>query len=378
MQTLTLPLPCAIIGTESTVTAFVYGNPHATRKIYIQASLHANELPGALAAWQLCQQLQTLEAQNALHAQIVVVPLCNPIGLRQNVLYDHKGRFDLATGQNFNRLQNLQFYKRTVAYLHKHSAQKLGQDAAHNTQIIRAAMHAVLAEYTPSTSVQALHKVLLGLAYDADVVLDLHCDRHAVMHMYTLPQLWKSLKPLACWLRSECQLISESSNAQSFDEVLSTPWLQLQAEFPQANIALACTSATIELRGRGDLSHQYAQHDADAIVQYLNHLGDVQLPAEHIQPMPSLIRQPHPLSGLIYIPASITGIVVYHVQAGDWVQAGDALADIIDPITQQFETVNSPIDGVVFATNNQHFVHPENNLLSLSGAENIGHTGLSP
>lgn len=378
MQQLTLPLPRAIIGTESTVTAFVYGNPNAARKIYIQASLHANELPGALAAWQLCQQLERLEAQDALQAQIVVVPLCNPIGLRQSVLYDHKGRFDLTTGQNFNRLQNLQFYERTLQYLQTHHANTLGQDAHANTQTIRAAMRAALANYTPTTSVQALHTVLLGLACDADLVLDLHCDRSAVLHMYTLPQLWEQLQPLACWLQSECQLVSENSNAQSFDEVLSTPWLQLQQAFPQANIALACTTATIELRGRGDLSHSYAQQDANAIVQYLNHLGDIQLPPQDTTPMPDLIRQPHPLSGLIYVPTPASGIVVYHVHAGDTVQIGDALADIINPITQECQTVTSPIHGVVFALNNQHFVQPENNLLSLSGAKDIGHSGLSP
>lgn len=378
MQLLTLPLPRAIIGTESTITAFVYGAQDATRKVYIQASLHANELPGALAAWKLCEQLQTLEMQGALHAKIIVVPLCNPIGLRQSMLYDHIGRFDLATGQNFNRLQNLQFCERTLTHLKANSTQKLGQDPEQNTHIIRTTMRAVLANYTPTTSVQALHKVLLDLACDADLVLDLHCDRNAVLHMYTLPQLWEQLKPLACWLQSECQLVSESSNAQSFDEVLSTPWLQLQQAFPQANIPLACTATTIELRGRSDLSHQSATQDANAIVQYLHHLGDVQLPVAQQLPMPDLIRQPHPLSGLVYVPSPTSGIVVYHTQAGDWVNKGDALVDIINPITQQCSTVTSPVQGIVFTLNNQHFVHPENNLLSLSGTEDIGHTGLSP
>ena len=61
MEKRLIPLPCGIPGTETVLTAFEYGPPQAARKVYIQASLHADELPGALVAWQLCQRLQELE-----------------------------------------------------------------------------------------------------------------------------------------------------------------------------------------------------------------------------------------------------------------------------------------------------------------------------
>ena len=206
----------------------------------------------------------------------------------------------------------------------------------------------------------------------------MHCDNDAVLHMYTMPQLWPHLEPLACWLQSHCQMLSEDSNSDSFDEIFSTPWLKLQREFPHANIPLACHSATIEFRGERDLSHGLAAQDADALLQYLHHQGDVRLPQADIKPMPALIRQPHPLSGLTYVKAPMSGIVVYHAKVGTWIKKGDLLAGVIDPIAQKAVPVHSPIDGFLYATADLRFVRPEHKLVSISGAQDTGNTGLSP
>ena len=377
MQKRTIALPCAIPGTETTVTAFCYGPQDAQRHIYLQGSLHADEMPGSLVAYHLCQRLDKLEAQGALQARITVVPLCNTAGLRQSVLFSGVGRFDMAIGQNYNRLRTVPFYERVLARLQQ-NPQALGQDAQANRTTIRAAMRAEAQAWQPTNAIEALHSVLLQLACDADVVLDMHCDNDAVLHMYTMPQLWPHLEPLACWLQSHCQMLSEDSNSDSFDEIFSTPWLKLQREFPHANIPLACHSATIEFRGERDLSHGLAAQDADALLQYLNHQGDVRLPEADIKPMPALIRQPHPLSGLTYVKAPMSGIVVYHAKVGTWVKKGDLLADVIDPIAQKAVPVHSPIDGFLYATADLRFVRPEHKLVSISGAQDTGNTGLSP
>lgn len=378
MEKRLIPLPCGLPGTETVVTAFHYGPQQAARKVYVQASLHADELPGSLAAWQLCQRLQELESQQRIQAQIVVVPLCNPLGLRQTVMYSQIGRFDLATAQNYNRLRTLPFFAETLAHLQSASAPALGQDAEHNLAVVRAAMRTVLAKHQAANILEGLHVVLLQMACDADLVLDLHCDKNATMHMYTLPQAWPVLEPLARWLGSQCQILSEDSHADSFDEVVSTPWLKLQKAFPEAAIPFGCHAVTVELRGEYDLSRHWAQQDADAILQYLHHLGDVRLPDAAVQPMPPLLCAPHPLSGLAYVHSPVSGIVVYDVQPGTWVQQGDRLAEVIDPLLQHSVPITSPIDGFVFAINDVRFVSPENYLLSISGASDTGHVGLSP
>ena len=166
MQKRTIALPCAIPGTETTVTAFCYGPQDAQRHIYLQGSLHADEMPGSLVAYHLCQRLDKLEAQGALQARITVVPLCNTAGLRQSVLFSGVGRFDMAIGQNYNRLRTVPFYERVLARLQQ-NPQALGQDAQANRTTIRAAMRAEAQAWQPTNAIEALHSVLLQLACDA-------------------------------------------------------------------------------------------------------------------------------------------------------------------------------------------------------------------
>ena len=359
------------LGTTRRLTVLRFGSEMAEQKIYIQASLHADELPGSLTAYHLRPLLEQLETEGRIKAQIVLVPLCNPIGLDQTLMYRQSGRFDLFTGRNFNRLTNFPLYDRVLAKL-KADPSVLGSDGAANVATIRALMAQEIKVYHSQTQVDLLQSTLVGLAYDADVVLDLHCDEKAVMHTYTLPQLWERAEPLARYLGSECQMLSENSGSNAFDEFLSTIWLRLSREFPQANIPLACISTTVELRGEGDLQHEQAQTDAQAIVQYLAHIGAIELDEQAIKPMPALIRAPNPLSGLAYVLAPTAGIVVYHVHAGETVTKGQLLADIIDPLHQICTPVHAPTDGFVYATHHANFAQQGVTLVSVSGSTDLG------
>ena len=212
MEKRTYPLRHAIPGTETVVTAFHFCPAQSSRKIYIQASLHADELPGSLVAHHLFGRLERLEVQGRLQAQIVLVPMCNPLGLRQNLFYGHIGRFDFATGQNYNRLRSIRLFDWALERLLEQGFVP-GDDAASNVRAIRAALAQAIAAFEPQTSVDALQAVLVGLAVDADLVLDLHCDNHAVLHLYTLPQLWQVFEPMARHLGSECQILAEDSQS---------------------------------------------------------------------------------------------------------------------------------------------------------------------
>ena len=367
----------ASLGTQRTVTALHFGSETAARKIYIQASLHANELPGALTAYHLRQKLLELESQGQLHSKIVLVPMCNPIGLGQSIHYAHVGRFDLFSGQNFNRLGDLSLFEMTWAQLQADQA-ILTSDAVSNVRIIRQAMANALAQRQGMNQLEHLHLILLGLAHDADVVLDLHCDETAALHMYMLPQLWPTLEPLARFLGSRCQLLAEDTHVNPFDEALSTVWAKLRAAYPEANIPYACASTTIELRSRADVAHEFAVKDANAIVQFLGYRGDAVLTAAQAQPLPDLLAAPNPLSGKAYVFAPHSGVVVFHVEAGDDIFEGQIVAEVIDPIQGESVGVFSPIDGFVYARNVIQFAQQGDNLISVSGKVDLGHgAGLS-
>jgi [acyl-carrier-protein] S-malonyltransferase len=63
MRTQQHPLPSSALGTQRQLTSLHFGPADTGRKVYIQASLHADELPGMLVAHPLRQRLTALEAE---------------------------------------------------------------------------------------------------------------------------------------------------------------------------------------------------------------------------------------------------------------------------------------------------------------------------
>jgi His/Glu/Gln/Arg/opine family amino acid ABC transporter permease subunit len=239
-------------------------------KVYIQASLHADEVPGMLVAHHLRGRLAELEAQGCFTGEVVLVPAANPIGLAQRVLHGHQGRFDLASGENFNR-QFTDLTEKVAARVQG----RLGSDAAANVALVRVALGEAIAEMPGTTPLQALRRLLMGLAADADVVLDLHCDGQAVLHFYTTPATWPQAgELLARCLGAEAVLLAERSGGDPFDEACSMLWPDLARRLGPAHpLPPACLAATIELRGEADVTHPLARRDAEAIVLYLHARG---------------------------------------------------------------------------------------------------------
>ena len=108
------------------------------------------------------------------------MPVANPIGLGQRVLQSVEGRFDLASGENFNR-HYADLYDAVVARVDG----ALTFDATHNVALIRDALREAAAALPARNALESLRRTLLGLSIDADIVLDLHCDSQAVLHLYT-------------------------------------------------------------------------------------------------------------------------------------------------------------------------------------------------
>src|SRR3712207_6471063 len=103
MKTEQIPLSPLAPGAGLSLTVHRFGQGGARPRVYVQASLHADEIPGMIAAHHLRERLIALEAEGRVKGEIVLVPSANPIGLAQRVLGSHIGRFNLADGINFNR-----------------------------------------------------------------------------------------------------------------------------------------------------------------------------------------------------------------------------------------------------------------------------------
>jgi uncharacterized protein len=340
------PLLSPSLGTQRQLTSLHFGQAANGRKAYIQASLHADELPGMLTAHKLRGLLEAAEAAGEIPGEVVLVPVCNPIGLDQSLMHHQVGRFELLGMENFNRN-----YPDFFALSRTGSHRQLTQDAATNRGIVRSAMHAVLAEQPVNTELESLRHRLMTLSCDADVVLDLHCDFEAILHMYVEQPMLPLMEPLARLLGARTVLWARGSGPSiSFDEALSGPWWRLRDHFAdRAPIPLGCASTTVELRGQTDVSDALALQDARAIVAYLRHAGVLSGPAPAL---PDALCEPSPLAGTQALHAPHPGVIDFVTGVGERVTANQLLARIVDPLTPRDTEIRSSIDGIVYARHN--------------------------
>ena len=336
------PLLSPVPGTERHIHSFHYGPSQPRGKIYIQASLHADELPGMLVAWHLKQRLAELEAAGRLTSEIVLVPVANPAGLDQVLMDIPLGRYELQSGQNFNR-NFLDLSERIGDELEG----QLNDDPAHNLQLIRRRLRELLAAQVPTTQLHSQRLTLQTLACDADMVLDLHCDYEAVAHLYTTPDAWQQVEPLARYLGAQACLLATDSGGQSFDECFTLLWWQLQQRFEHCfAIPQGSFSVTLELRGLGDVSHRHAQHDCQALIDYLIDFGAID---GQSGPMPPLLYPATPLAGVEPVATPAGGLLVFGAKPGDYVEAGQLIAEIIDPISDKLTPVYCTNPGLLYA-----------------------------
>jgi uncharacterized protein len=322
-----------------------FGKPSTGPKAYIQAALHADEVPAILAALELKKLLLRAEAAGELLGEVVLVPYANPLGLAQHVHGQHHGRFSLSDGLNFNR-----GYPELAGAIADRIRPQLSTDMQANVARIRAALREATLALPAINPTQDLKRRLLQMAIDSDVVLDLHCDSDAVMHLYSLTPHTLLAQELGAQLGAQAVLLATDSGDSPFDEACSRPWLDLQKmmepSLGQAAIPLACFGATVELRGEADVTHEFARQDAQALLAFLQSRGVVGgTPAGARQ----ALCEPTPLSGSEPITAPSAGVVVFLRRSGDHVNAGDAIADIVNPDTGDVTTLHCKSGGVMYA-----------------------------
>ena len=362
MKTIHHALTQATPGVSIELQSLHFGTPGKGAKATLQAALHADEIPGLLVAHHLRARLAALEAEGRIVGEVVLIPVANPIGLAQRVLQSVEGRFDLTSGENFNR-HYADLFDTVAAQVDG----KLTSSATHNVALIRAALRDAAAALPARSALESLRRTLLGLSIDADIVLDLHCDSQAVLHLYTETSVWPQVEPLARFLGAQAALLADVSGDHPFDEACSTIWPRLAARFGIATpIPSACVAVTVELRGEADVAHELAARDAQALIDYLSWQGVISGgPAE----LPSARCEATPLAGSIPVNAPHAGVIAYLREVGAQVSAGEALADLVEPMTGLVTPLLSPVDGVFYARETRRFVPAGAGVLRVAGRE---------
>ena len=354
------PLPGQIPGTRRSITSWHFGRAGQGKKAYLQAGLHADEWPPMLVAYYLRQQLAALEAAGAITGEIVLAPMVNPIGLAQQFQGHALGRFDLADGRNFNR-----GYPHLSSQVRARIEAELGSDASANVALVRATLREALAQEAVPSEAHAMKRWAMQQAVDADIVLDLHCDTEAVLHVYTGTPHAERGMILARLMGAAALIVASESGDHPFDESLARVWWESAAHFAgRFPIPHACFAATVELRGQADMTHALAQRDANQLLRFLAHEGLLTLPAFEL---PSALCVATALEAVEPLVATQSGLVVHLKELGDDVAAGEAVIDLIDPLSDCTQTLRATYGGVLFARATNRFVATGTRLAKIAG-----------
>ena len=357
-------LPASSMANTRTLQIIRYGpKGGGGKKAYIQAGLHADEAPGYLVMHHLITELDRIDAKGGVQGEVVLVPAANPIGVAQWRDDGLQGRFNFSDGINFNRS-----YPDLTDAVARRVQDRLGPEAADNTTTIRRAFGEALEDLTPEDEAAHLKHRLLACAHDADIVLDLHCDHQAALHVYIGESLWPAAQDLSAWLGAVVTLLADDSGVTPFDEACSRIWWRLAERFPQHPVPPGCLAATVELRGMADLSHAVAADDARNIIRFLAGRGFV---AQPVDAVPALKNEATPLAAVEHIKSAVPGVVVFLKEPGEEIAAGEVVAEVINPLrsngAQPTHSLRAAADGILFARSADRFARPGRILAKIAG-----------
>lgn len=358
-------LPSSAPGSDQRLAMYHFTGSGGARSAYIQAGLHADEHPGLLVIQHLLSRLQALEQSGAIVGEIVICPFANPVGMAQNVLGYMTGRFNLANGENFNRnfpdvLPALEERLQTL------------QSSPSNILSPKEILGGLLDSQCPSDSVTANKKILLREALRHDLVLDLHCDTAAVLHLYSTNDQRERAISLAACLGVGVVLLEDEAGGQPFDESYNRPWRRL------VDTGLATTqqrgfAASIELRGQADVSDELAQQDAEGILRFLAEEGLIRYSA----PAPSGVEVlAFPLEGASHVQATASGVLVWKKNLGESVSRNELIAQIVPvdaPLGSPRVPVYSDVDGVILVQPLFKLVRTGQRVALLAGPTALAH-----
>ena len=294
--------------------------------VYIQANMHGAEVQGNAVIFQLLELLQTCE----LNANITLVPYANPVGCNHKNGEYTLGRFDPITGVNWNRMYH--FDESIIEPFASSHAKASPEDIKSNfekllvTQIEDKLDHNIWG----LTTGQRIAYQLQRLAYQADIVLDLHTGPISSKHLYCPEYAQSSAK----YFNIEHTLLIPNDFDGAMDEANFCPWWSLQEalqklgreEFTMGEGIFNKESYTVELGSQEQIDLDVAKQDAENLLTYLQHQGVIGGTEYKAQQM---TRYACYLNDYKTLHSPMGGMVDYLAEFGKPLAKGDPLARIL-------------------------------------------------
>ena len=266
-----------------------------------------------MALDRLIPMLEKASRDGRLASDVTLVPHANPIGLSQALVGETLGRFDFNSRLNFNR-----------SFPSGPPESRVGRAAD-----------------------DRLKALLVSLAVQAEIVLDLHCDDEGPVYLYVAERQLEEGRRLAQSISADFILVTPDDDAVVFPEEVSSRW-KSQNQPNDRRFA-----ATLEYRGMIDVTNEMAYRDAAGLYRYLVTVGAVR---DTVSPPPAIKPTIGHIDDAELIPTPVPGAVLYDVEVGDRVVAGQRLAAILPHAGTDPREVRAPYDGIVMTRRNFRFV----------------------
>ncbi|MDP3898472.1 MAG: succinylglutamate desuccinylase/aspartoacylase family protein, partial [Mesorhizobium sp.] len=303
---------------------------------YLQAALHAGELPGVVAIDQLMPKLRKAEAEGRIRGDITLVPAANPVGRAQYHFGELQGRFHLGTRTNFNR----------------------------DFPLLDTPDASTLKSGRKATADRRLKERLIQLSMGHDIVLDLHCDDEGVAYLYVPGVLWPAMADVASAMGVAAVILWDGASGSSFDEASLHPWLKAPADKARLDRRVV---TTVEYRGIHDVERGFAEGDGEGLYRVLVARGVVE--DTSVAPPAAFGGLVSPIENTELIQAPRAGAILFDVKPGDRVTKGQRVATIVhspgeeDSATEVF----APQAGYVFTRRSHRSIRAGDDLIKLAG-----------
>jgi predicted deacylase len=83
-----------------------------------------------------------------------------------------------------------------------------------------------------------------------------------------------------------------------------------------------------------------------------------------------------PLEGVEPLSAPHSGVLVFLKKLGDTVRVGDAIADLVNPVSGKVSTLRANLDGVLFASTSHRHLLRGMHVCKIAGATPFRHGSL--
>ena len=320
----------------------IEGSEAGAPKVYIQASMHASEIQGNAVVFELLTYLK----ENQPQGDIVIIPQCNPISMSNRLGAGHQGRFDPATGDNWNRhyfLPEIDYEAFAEAHLHSETAIY----KAAFRQLLMSDLDAALACNYRLSRAKRLNYIMQRQALEADIILDLHTDTNAIDYIYSPNFAKQSVEKFYF----SYVLLMENDVGGALDEAGFYPWWALKKAFEKhkRQEEVQVDAFTLELGSEEIIDSKKGQNQALGILNYLAYKGVV-------KSIPTVVKRVvsfHDVEGFQSISASHGGLYEWFVQPGESVKRNQVIGQCLQTDKQRKIEVTLPFDARVISINAQ-------------------------